>query len=143
MGVFIRELNSRNLSLFCLTIDGTVGVVGKDGKVRDVVTGKCVGGSAGMRKVKRIYMSSKNEKKLGAVIDFKDLKDLDFDGELTLDDLAPYLRPGKKKLKVGTDIFRGEPKPLAGEDGVEYWGWITQNKNQGLMSDWVFVAVQK
>ena len=71
------------------------------------------------------------------------MKELDFDGEPTLDDLAAFLRPGKK-LNVGSDIFT-QPclKPLAGEDGVEYWGWITKNKNQGLKSDWVFVAVQE
>ena len=121
---------------------GTVGIVGTDGRLRDAVTGYLCGGTAGMRKVKRIYKSSKNAKKLGAVIDFKDLKDLDFDGEPTLDDLAAYLRPGKE-VKVGTGIFRGDLTSLAGEDGVEYWGWNTQNKNQGLKSGWVFVAVQE
>ena len=55
-----------------------------------------------------------------------------------------FLRPGKK-LAVGMNIFKqdGTLKPLAGKDGVEYWGWNVQNKNQGLKSDWVFVAVQE
>ena len=114
--------------------------------MRDAVTGYFVCGTAGLRKVKRIcHVERRRAKELGAVIDFKDLKDLDFDGEPTLDDLAAFLRPGKKKLEVGADIFKqnGSLKPLAGEDGVEYWGWITQNMNQGLKSNWVFVAVQE
>ena len=112
--------------------------------MRDVATGQLHGrvAVAGMRPVKRLYKASKYAEKLGPVIDFKDLKDLDFDGEPTLDDLAAYLRPGKE-VKVGTGIFRGDLTSLAGEDGVEYWGWITQNKNQGLKSGWVFVAVQE
>ena len=71
------------------------------------------------------------------------MKELDFDGEPTLDDLAAFLRPGKK-LNVGSDIFT-QPclKPLAGEDGVEYWGWNVQNMHPGAENKWVFVAVQE
>lgn len=122
--------------------DGTVGIVGTDGRLRDVVTGNLCGGTAGKRPVERIYASSRYAEKLGAVLD---MKDLDLKPEPTLDDLAAYLRPAAKKLKVGTHIFRQNErlKPLAGEDGVKYWGWNVENKRPGAKNKWVFVAVQE
>ena len=122
--------------------DGTVGIVGTDGRLRDVVTGNLCGGTAGKRPVERIYASSRYAEKLGAVLD---MKDLDLKPEPTLDDLAAYLRPGKK-LKVGANIFQQDEerlRPLAGEDGVKYWGWNVQNKHPGAEHKWVFVAVEE
>ena len=103
--------------------------------------GGICGGTAGLRPVERMFESSKDATRwgveLGAVIDITHLGP-----KPTLDDLAAFLRPGQRS-RVGSDIFRGEPTSLAGENGVEYWGWITQNMNQGLKSNWVFVAVQE
>ena len=112
--------------------------------MRDAATGLIRGrvSIVGMRLVTRIYHASGySATELGAILD---MKDLDLKPEPTLDDVAAYLRPGKE-IKVGTDIFKQDKslKPRAGKDGVEYWGWFTQNKNQGLKSDWVFVAVQE
>ena len=64
--------------------------------------------------------------------------------EPTLDDVAAYLRPAAKRLKVGPNIFKQyKLKPLAGKDGVEYWGWNVQNKRPGAENEWVFVAVEE
>jgi len=118
------------------TIKGCV--ITNNTRVKDVATGQFRGkvAIAGTRPVERIYASSNYAEKLGAVLDMKDLKDLN--------DVAAYLRPGKK-LKVGKDIFKQDKslKPLAGEDGVEYWGWNVQNKHPGAENKWVFVAVQE
>ena len=120
--------------------DGTVGVVGKDGKVRDVVTGDFIGCSiAGTRPAKRIYKSSFRAKKLGAVIDIKEFR-LNTK-KPTLNDMAAYLRPGEMSV-ISQDIFQGgRIKPLAGEDGVKWWGWNVQNKRPGVKKEdeWVFV----
>ena len=63
--------------------------------------------------------------------------------EPTLDDVAKKLRPAAKRLRVGSDIFMGEPTSLADKDGIEWWGWNVQNKSPGAENKWVFVAVQK
>ena len=118
--------------------DGTVGIVGTDGRLRDVVTGNLCGGTAGKRPVERIYASSRYAEKLGAVLN---MEDLGLKPEPTLGDVATYLRPGKK-MKVGANIFKGEPKRLEGEDG-EWWGWNVENKSAGAENKWVFVAVRK
>ena len=88
--------------------------------------------------VERIFASVRYAEKLGAVLN---MKDLGLKPEPTLGDVATYLRPGKK-MKAGTNIFKGEPKRLEGEDG-EWWGWNVENKSAGAENKWVFVAVRK
>ena len=88
--------------------------------------------------VERICASVRYAEKLGAVLN---MEDLGLKPEPTLGDVATYLRPGKK-MKVGANIFKGEPKRLEGEDG-EWWGWNVENKSAGAENKWVFVAVRK
>ena len=87
-------------------------------------------------------IKSKMVEKFGPIMDFKDL---DLKPKPTLGDVAKKLRPAAKRMKVGSDIFKGEPTSMAGEDGVEWWGWKVENKRPGVekKEKWVFVAVQK
>ena len=118
-------------------------VVNEDGSLTDVATRRLRGrvSIGGKRPVKRIYKSFERAKKLGAVIDIKEFR-LNTK-KPTLDDMAAYLRPGQI-LQPAHYIFQGSRiKSLAGEDGVEYWGWNVQNKHPGAENKWVFVAVQE
>ena len=120
----------------CVVYDG--------GFVRDVATGQVRGRisiASGRLVAFLAHIKSKMADQFGAVID---MKDLGLKPEPTLDDIAAFLRPGKK-LHVGKDIFKQDKslKPLAGEDGVKWWGWIVQNKRAGAEHKWVFVAVQE
>jgi hypothetical protein len=124
------------------TIEGCV--VTGTGHMLDVATGKLRGqvAIAGTRRVAFLaHIKNKMAEEFGAVID---MKDLGLKPEPTLDDLAAFLRPGKK-MRVGGNIFKEDKslRALAGKDKVKWWGWNVQNKRPGAENEWVFVAVEE
>ena len=114
--------------------------------MRNLASGLVCGATEPLRQVAFLApIRNHKSEQFGCVIDLKDLEELDFDSEPTLGDFAAYLRPGQT-LKVGMDLFRKRAlKRLAGEDGVEWWGWKVENKQPGVEEEykWLFVAVQE